>query len=120
MNVRVTKFDRLFDTANVCVGFYVTHPSSDTGLYVDGLVPMQGTDANMVDIAWIGVLPRVTQWIKDEQAKQTATVGSSFTVPIVMVTIPEGPTGTSPSADAPTGPTGTSSTADASTGPTGS
>ncbi len=99
MNVRVTKFDRLIDTAKVCVGFYVTHPSVNTGLFVDNLVDMQGTDANMIDIAWIGVLPRVTQWVKDEQAKQTATIGSSFTVPIVMVSVPtESPTG-------PTGPT---------------
>ena len=95
MNVQVTKFDRFVDTAKVCVGFYVTHPSVDTGLYVDHLVEMQGTDATMVDLAWIGVLPRVTQWVKDEQAKKTATVGFSFTVPIVMVSIPTatGPTG---------------------------
>lgn len=93
MNVRVTKFDRLIDTAKVCVGFYVTHPSVNTGLYVDWVVDMQGTDANMVDLAWIGVLPRVTQWVKEEQAKQTATIGLSFTVPIVMVSVPETPTG---------------------------
>lgn len=91
MNVRVTKFDRLIDTAKVCVGFYITHPSVETGMYVDQLVDMQGTDANMVDLAWIGVLPRVTQWVKDEQAKQTATIGLSFTVPIVIVSVPTDP-----------------------------
>ncbi len=94
MNVRVTKFDRFIDTAKVCVGFYITHPSVDTGIYVDHRVDMQGTDANMIDLAWIGVLPRVTDWIKEQQANQTATVGTSFTVPIVMVSVPtQSPTG---------------------------
>lgn len=99
MNVRVTKFDRFVDTAKVCVGFYATHPSADKGIYVDAVVDMQGTDANMVDIAWISVLPRVTQWVKEELAKQTMTVGSTFTVPIVMVSVP------TESATGPTGPT---------------
>lgn len=94
MDVRVTKFDRFIDTAKVCVGFYVTHPSVDTGLYVDQTVDMQGTDANMIENAWIELLPRVTKWAKDEQAKASATIGSSFTVPIVMVSVPtESPTG---------------------------
>lgn len=97
MNVRVTKFDRLIDTAKVCVGFYVTHPSVDTGIHVDTTLDMQGTDANMVETAWISLLPRVTQWVKDEQAKATATVGTAFTVPVVMVTLPT---------ESPTGPTG--------------
>jgi hypothetical protein len=99
MNVRVTKFDRLIDTAKVCVGFYVAHPSVDTGLYVDATVDMSGTDANMVETAWIELLPRVTQWVKDEQAKAKATVGSAFTVPVVFVTVPT---------ESPTGPTGSS------------
>ena len=86
MNVRVTKFDRFVDSSQVCVGFYVSHPSVDSGLYVDSLVSMQGSDANMIDLAWIGVLPRVSEWVKTNQSR---TVGTTFTVPVVVVTAPE-------------------------------
>jgi hypothetical protein len=100
MNVRVTKFDRFIETSQVCVGFYVGHPSVGKGLYVDSLVNMQGTDADMVDVAWSTLLPRVTEWVKAEQSKLTSTVGSTFTVPIVMVTVPP-PTDTVPPTDPP-------------------
>ena len=58
------------------------HPNSDTGLFVDAAVPMNGTDSDMVEAAWIDVFPRVVSWTK---SIQPSTVGQTFSVPILVV-----------------------------------
>ena len=88
MNVRVTKFDRFFDTSKVCVGFYVTHPSADTGFFVDTVISMNGSDADMTEAAWVDVIPKVLSWLKSIQSSLGSVIGSTFTVPLLVVQAP--------------------------------
>lgn len=88
MNVRVTKFDRNFAGQSVCVGFYVSHETVDTGFFVDGSVPMEGTDDSMIEKVWIQVLPQVVSWLKTIQTNLSSNVGKTFSVPVVLVQAP--------------------------------
>ena len=91
MNVRVTKFDRDYEGSSAVVGFYVRHPTYDTGIFVDFAVPMSGTDADMSAAAWAGVLPRVVAWVAEVTARRSSSlVGTVFTanVPVAVEETP--------------------------------
>jgi hypothetical protein len=113
VNILITKFDKVLESATVVVGFRIMTNNGKT-LFIDKDVPIPTsesgvTDSQIIDSAWAALSSTIQQWI-DANTSVLSPVGMMYTPPGTQTeTVSEsGPTGTvnSTGETVLTGPTG--------------
>lgn len=82
--VRVTKFDKMFDSGTVCVGFVVT-TNTGKSLFIDKTINIPSsetgvTDSQLIDMAWNELSSTIQTWIQANTAV-LSPVGMAYIPP---------------------------------------
>lgn len=85
INVRVTKFDKMFEKGMVVVGFNVTTENGKS-LFIDTTVTIPSTrtgvtDSQLIDAAWVELNPTIQAWVQ-QNATTWSPVGMDYVPPI--------------------------------------
>jgi hypothetical protein len=98
VNILITKFDKVLESATVVVGFRIMTNNGKT-LFIDKDVPIPTsesgiTDSQIIDSAWAALSSTIQQWI-DANTNVLSPVGMMYTPPGTQTeTVSEsGPTG---------------------------